>query len=309
MKIAVVLLAGAAAVLAAGCLYLWFGRRNVRREVEKTADALARLLEEGGDGRIMVFTGEACVKRLLGEINGLLEEKQRLKAGFCKAQLSSRRMLSNVSHDIKTPLTVLLGYLEIMQLRGEENRQDMLEKTRKKAEQVLEMVNQFFSLAKLEAGDAKVERIPICVDEICRSAVLTYYEMLTERGFEVEAALPEGRIFALGDAGALTRVMENLISNAVRYGADGHYLKVSAGYCGEWVEIRVEDRGRGISREALPFIFDRLYTMEDSRNREMQGSGLGLAIARSLAEQMGGAVEADSAPGRGACFTVRLRRV
>lgn len=369
MKLAVGLLAAAALALAVCCLWLWISRKNLRRDVEKTADALAELLEKDSDGRLMVFTGEDCIRRLLSGINRVLEEKQKLKADFYRAQMSSRRMLSNISHDIRTPLTVLLGYLEIMRMRedgraegmrrqkendsreepeqrtegkreeeqplaygsgeraeafregkkssrGErpgvragESRADMLQKAEEKAEQVLEMAGQFFLLAKLEAGDTRMERVPVCVDELCRSAVLAYYEILTEKKFEVEAELPKGHLFALGDAQGLSRVLENLISNAVRYGADGRYLKISAARQGEWVEIQIRDRGKGISREALPFIFDRLYTTEDSRNKDRQGSGLGLAIARSLTEQMGGRIEADSRPGGGACFTVRLKHV
>ena len=102
----------------------------------------------------MVFTDESALMELEGEINRLLLDRQKIKAEFKRGEIASRKMLANISHDIKTPLTVILGYLEIMRLADTDD--EMLKKVEAKAKQVVDLINQFFTLAKLEAGDANI---------------------------------------------------------------------------------------------------------------------------------------------------------
>lgn len=215
-------------------------------------------------------------------------------------------MLANISHDIKTPLTVILGYLEIMRLGDAED--EMLRKVEAKAKQVMELLNQFFTLAKLEAGDTDMTLSRVNLSEICRESALSFYDILQQKEFEVEISIPGTAVYVQGNKNALQRILLNLLSNAVRYGSDGKYLGIVLREGKDSASIDVTDKGKGIEREFAERIFERLYTMEDSRNREMQGNGLGLTIARSLASCMGGELLLDSVPGVRTTFTIKLKK-
>ena len=185
----------------------------------------------------------------------------------------------------------------------------MLQKVEAKAKQVMELINQFFTLAKLEAGDAEITLSRIDISEICRESALGFYEILMQKEFEVELSIPERAVYAQGEKNALERILFNLLSNAVRYGSDGKYLGICLREEEGSVAIDVTDQGKGIEKEFADRIFERLYTMEDSRNREIQGNGLGLTIAKNLAVSMGGDLSVDSIPGIKTTFTVRLKKM
>lgn len=294
--------------------------RRTRAQLKQISDKLSDILQNDSSEQIMVFTDDKVLMELCGQINLLLLDRQKMKAEFRKQELSSKKMLANISHDIKTPLTVILGYLEIMRLRDSQNENpaapciqghgedEMLRKVEAKAKQVMELTDQFFTLAKLEAGDRKIEMAKINVSELCRENVLGFYEILIQRDFEVEIAIPEQAVFVMGDRDAIDRILCNLLTNAIRYGSDGNYIGFFLREEGDSVYIDVVDRGRGIEKQFAASVFERLYTMEDSRSRSIQGNGLGLTIARNLANQMGGDILLHSEPGVRTVFTVQLRR-
>lgn len=297
-------------VIAALVFVILYQRFSFGRGIQANLKQVSRKLEEisgsDSDEKVMVFTDSPALMELEGEINGLLLDRQKVKADFKRGELALKKMLANVSHDIKTPLTVILGYLEIMRLADSDN--EMLLKVEAKAKQLMELTGQFFTLAKLEAGDADITIASIDVSEICRESALGFYEILLQKDFEVEISIPDGAVYAQGDQNALQRILYNLLSNAVRYGGDGKYIGIflREDKGGVWIDIT--DKGKGIEKEFTDCIFERLYTMEDSRNREVQGNGLGLTIAKSLAVSMGGGISVDSVPGVQTTFTVRLKK-
>lgn len=281
--------------------------RGIQEKLRQICEKLEEISETDSDEKVMVFTDNPVLMELGAQINRLLTERQKIRADFKREEIASKKMLSNISHDIKTPLTVILGYLEIMRLdRGED---EMLEKTEAKAKQVLDLINQFFSLAKLEAGDTDIRLEKINISEVCRENVLEFYDILLQKEFEVELSIPESAVFVQGDPDALQRIFCNLLSNVIRYGSDGNYLGVFVRQDSRNVYIDVTDRGKGIGPEAAAHVFDRLYTMEDSRNREIQGNGLGLTITKNLAGQMGGDILLNSTPNVKTTFSVKLKKI
>ena len=136
-------------------------------------------------------------------------------------------MLANISHDIKTPLTVVLGYIEMLQLNtaiSEEERQRLLSGVHSKTLEVLQLIHQFFDLAKIEAGDTDYPITKINVNEICRKNILSFYDIVTSMGIDIHIDIPETAVFALGNEEALDRIMNNLLSNAIAYGAEGNVI-------------------------------------------------------------------------------------
>ncbi|MCM1254066.1 MAG: sensor histidine kinase [Clostridium sp.] len=280
--------------------------KGIRAKIKKINEKLSDIVENDTDEKIMIFTDNKILMDLTGQINRLLQNRQKIKSDFRKQEISSKKMLSNISHDIKTPLTVILGYLEMMRLNHADD--DTLQKVEAKAKQVMELINQFFTLAKLEAGDMNIEIGKINVSELCRESILSFYDILQGKDFVVDISIPEKDIFAQGENDAVTRILSNLISNAVRYGSDGKYIGLTLRESGNHVYIDVIDKGKGIGKEFAQSIFERLYTMEDSRNRKIQGNGLGLTIAKNLAVQLGGDIFLDSEPNVKTVFTLELQK-
>lgn len=297
------------AFLAGIVLYQQFAfRSGIQAKIRGISGKLKEINDTDSDERIMVFTGNKELMELAAQINRILENHLKVKADYRRSKIASKKMLSNVSHDIKTPMTVVLGYLEIMRLNGA-GTDEMIRKTEEKADSVMELINQFFTLAKIESGDMDIElsRIDIC--EICRENMLDFYEILTNNGFEVQAGIPETAIYVQGNRDALKRIFFNLISNVIRYGSDGKYFGLFLREDEKWVYADVTDKGKGIDKLFADSVFERLFTMEDSRNRSIQGNGLGLTIARDLAVQLGGNITLESAPYEKTTFTVKLKKM
>lgn len=283
-------------------------RAGIQSKLHKINGALENILDTDSDEKVMIFTDNLALMELAAQINRLLEDRQKVRVNYRRAQAASKKMLSNISHDIKTPMTVILGYLEIIRLSGDASPA-MLAKVEQKAQRVMELINQFFTLAKLEAGDTKIELGRINVNEACRENILDFYELLTSRNFQVQIDIPREALYARASGDALQRIMFNLISNAIRYGSDGKYLGIFLTADKAHVYIRVTDKGKGIPEAFAANVFDRLFTMDDARSSQIQGNGLGLTIARSLARQMGGDITMESRPDIQTDFTVILQRI
>lgn len=289
-------------------LYQQFAfRTGTQGKLKKIGQKLEEIQDTDSDENVMVFTDNKVLMDLAAQINRLLENQRKVKVDFRRSEIASKKMLSNISHDIKTPMTVILGYLEIMRLNGS-GENEMLLKVEQKARRVMELINQFFTLAKLEAGDTDIEISKIDVCEVCRENVLDFYELLTQKEFRVEVDIPEEAVFVRGNKDALQRILFNLISNVVRYGTDGKYMGIFLRSDKKYIYIDVVDKGKGIDKVFAQNVFERLFTMEDSRNREIQGNGLGLTIAQNLAHQLGGEIILDSEPNVKTTFTVKLGR-
>ncbi len=282
-------------------------RRGIQKQLKEISQKLEKIQDTDSDENIMMFTDEQALMELLVQINRLLENQRKMKVDYRRSQISAKKMLSNISHDIKTPMTVILGYLEIMRINGDKEDEILL-KVEQKAKRVMELINQFFTLAKLEAGDMELEisRINIC--EVCRENILDFYELLKQKEFQVEVKIPEEAVFIMGNKEALHRILYNLISNVIRYGLDGRYLGLVLRSVKNDVYIDVIDKGKGIEKEFAGNVFERLFTMEDSRNRRIQGNGLGLTIAQTLAQQLGGEIVLESEPNVKTTFTVKLHK-
>lgn len=296
------------AVLICIILYQQFAfRTGTQIKLKKISQKLEEIQDTDSDENVMVFTDNKVLMDLAAQINRLLENQRKVKVDYRRSEISSKKMLSNISHDIKTPMTVILGYLEIMRLNSS-GENEMLLKVEQKAQRVMELINQFFTLAKLEAGDTQITISKIDVCEACRENVLDFYELLTQREFQVDVDIPEEAVFVRGNKDALQRILFNLISNVVRYGSDGKYMGMFLRSDEKYIYIDVVDKGKGIERAFAQNVFERLFTMEDSRNREIQGNGLGLTIAQNLAHQLGGEIILESEPSVKTTFTVKLRK-
>jgi signal transduction histidine kinase len=273
---------------------------------------LLAVINEQSSEKILVPTANQELQQLLIAMNALLDQNQKVLATHRKMESSMKKMLANISHDLKTPLTVVLGYAEMLQLKqslSKEEQRRLLKGVHSKTMEVLKIIHTFFDLAKLEAGDTDYPMTKINVNEICRKNILSFYDMITSMGLEIDITIPEISVYALGNEEALDRVLNNLLSNAIAYGAAGNIIGLTVRNDDKNIFIDVWDRGKGIDEYHIDNVFERMYTLEDSRNKSFQGSGLGLTITKRLVELMEGSIQLSSIPYEQTLFTVSLKRM
>jgi len=290
--------------------FQWYRRREESAELNQAAAELERLLKETSRERLLVMTDWRALRVLLVQINRLIDYKDRLDVEHVKSEESIRKMISNISHDLKTPLTVMLGYAEMLQHHPdmpETERRQLLGKVHDKTNELILFINAFFDLARLESDDLLIELNIINVTDSCQRNMLQFYDLMMKEGITADIDLPEAPLYVQANDEALDRVLQNLISNALYHGADGKTLGLSVKELEDYVELTVWDRGKGILDHDQNRIFERLFTLEESRNKAFQGSGLGLTITKRLVEAMGGTIEVASMPGLKTAFTVKLK--
>ena len=292
--------------------FQYISRRDRSVNLKYIENKLKKIKKEKTNEKILVVTEDKELRKLLIEINSLLDFSQKVYADYTRKEISMVKMLSNISHDLKTPLTVVLGYIETIKLDQDINREEreiLLSKVHNKTLEVIELINKFFDLAKLESGDKEIPITRVNINEVCRKSILDFYENLTAKGYEVNIEIPETNIYALGNIEALERIMNNLISNAIKYGSDGKYIGLNLSYDDDFTYVEVWDKGKGIDEINVEKVFERMYTLEDSRNKLYQGSGLGLTITKRLVEKLGGEISLKSKPHERTSFTFKLKRI
>ncbi|WP_199873045.1 sensor histidine kinase [Inediibacterium massiliense] len=218
-------------------------------------------------------------------------------------------MISNISHDIRTPLTSILGYLEALNKDknlSDEERQYFLSIAYDKSEKLYKLLEEFFEISKLESEDIliKVEKINL-TNTVQEVLVGFYWEFINE-SIEPVIDIPEKDFFVWGDSKLIDRILSNLLLNALRYGKKGKIIGIKIREENAMIWVDVWNGGVGIPEKDIPYIFDRLYTVEPSRNKRVYGSGLGLAIVKELVESLKGEISVNSIPNEKTTFSFSL---
>lgn len=311
MKVLALLLA-LLAVLSIGLNFLQYASRRKRdASLVEISKKLNRILEEQSAEQLLLFTDDTYLQSLVNDIERIRTESQKMAVRYARTEQSMKKMLANISHDLKTPLTVILGYIEIIQnepAMESTERSRLLQNIQQKTIEIITLMNSFFDLAKLESGDQQIVLTKVHINEICRKNILAFYEWVHSSGMEAVIEIPDQPIYAYGDEEALNRILANLLSNAIRYGHEGKTLGLNLTAGEAHIRIEVWDRGKGIQEQNLERVFERMFTLEESRNRSFQGSGLGLTITKRLVEAMDGTISLHSLPYQKTTFTIQLQR-
>lgn len=292
-------------------IYLLQKYRSQSKGIDYIGQKIQATVEEKKDDYILLYTSDSSIQKLLVQVNRLLEHSQQSRADYQKIDRSMKQMLSNISHDLRTPLTVVLGYVETIQdeTLPHTKRNSLLKTIHVKTAEVIELMQRFFELVKFDAGDNELNVSKLNINEVCRQNILNFYELLTEKSFDVSIHIPEEPLYILGNEDAMNRILNNLIFNAIQHGADGKAVELRVKATDELIFIEVTDHGQGITELHKNHVFERMYTMEDSRNKQYQGSGLGLTITKRLVEQMRGNISLESIPYERTTFTVEFKRM
>lgn len=221
-----------------------------------------------------------------------------------------RELLANVSHDLRTPLASMQGYLELMLIRhgslAPEEERNYLEIATKHCERLSKLVRDLFELTKLEAGEIRLEREAFPIAELAQDVAQKYQLGAEQRGIALDAHVIEPVAPVQADIGRIERVLENLIENALRHTPRGGSVRivVSAGKDGVTVDVR--DTGQGIAPEHLESVFDRYYRANRGEESDGGHAGLGLAISKRIVDLHGGSMRVTSRLGAGSTFSFDL---
>jgi len=244
------------------------------------------------------------------EMAGRIEEQL---ISLKQADTLRRELVANVSHDLRTPLATLRGYLETLQVRDDKMNQDERKKYLDVAMghcvRLNKLVANLFELATLEAADISVHKEAFSLGELVQDVVQKYSLSADEKNISITTNIGEEIPFVNADIGLIERVLENLIDNAMRYTPEHGTVGIVLTPRGEAVEVRISDTGPGIPEEELPRIFDRFYRVDTARKDASSHAGLGLAIAKRILDIHGSSLQVESTLNAGTTFTFILPAV
>jgi signal transduction histidine kinase/CheY-like chemotaxis protein/ligand-binding sensor domain-containing protein/AraC-like DNA-binding protein len=243
----------------------------------------------------------------------LQRNEQQLAAQNVKLEQLNQlrsRLFANLSHEFRTPLTLILGPLRSL-LDGRHGTlapgiREQGDLMLRNGQRLLRLINQILDLARLQAGAVAITRQPVELLDFVRTVTQAFTPLADRQGIAVVFRSPLKALTVEADAEQLEKVLLNLLSNAVKFTRSGGIVDVTVTREERQAVIAVRDTGVGISAADLPHIFERFYQAESDTTRRFDGSGIGLALARELVELHGGRIEATSTPGVGSVFTVRL---
>lgn len=240
--------------------------------------------------------------------------QQRIQSHFNEIQQSERlrrELISNISHDLRTPLASIQGYIETVLLKINqlkiEDKKKYLTISLKHCNRLGKLISALFELSKLESRSVSLEKQPFSLNELINDILLEFAIRAEKKNVQLKFDQPRESIMVEGDLGMIERVFQNLIDNALRYTPIGGEVKISLKLESDKVFVSLEDSGQGIQKEELPYIFDRYYrSANDTAEKHQTGTGLGLAIVKRILELHDCTINVKSQPQSGACFEFPL---
>lgn len=249
----------------------------------------------------------SIIQKETGFVNGLITVLHDITEQE-KIDLERREFVANVSHELRTPLTTMRSYLEALAegaWQDENIAPQFLDVTQNETERMIRLVNDLLQLSKMDSKDYRFNKD--WVDFILFfHKIIDRFEMTKNINVTFNRFLPDKAMFVELDQDKITQVLDNIISNALKYSPEGGTITFKAIEKNGYIEISVSDQGLGIPKENLEKIFERFYRVDKARTRQMGGTGLGLAIAKEMISAHGGDVWATSTEGRGTTITFTL---
>lgn len=282
---------------------------------EKSVSYISRISEavqsisEGDLNTTIEVVGDDEFSSMAANLNKMVEDIRNLMDKEREAERTKNELITNVAHDLRTPLTSIIGYLELLSSKAAPLPPDMQKKyldiAYGKARRLEKLIEDLFGFTKMNYGKISMHVAKVDIIKLLGQLLEESYPNFANKGlsYELQSNVPAKIITA--DGNLLARLFDNLINNAIKYGAEGKrvLVKVSAG--AETVKVSVTNYGYVIPAEELPLIFDKFYRVEQSRSTHTGGTGLGLAIVKNIVDMHGGTITVKSDL-NGTVFTVTL---
>lgn len=256
----------------------------LRKSAQEIAELFRDKLVTDTNTLIDISTRDPYMRRLASEINEQLRQLNKERHRYQQGDQELKEAITNISHDLRTPLTAISGYLDLLKREDKsENVQRYFSQIQNRAEVLKNLTEELFRYSVVTATqDLKIERIDVV--RVLEESLLSFYAVMQRKGIQPQIELPEEPVWRDLDVGSVNRIFSNIISNAMKY-SDGDLSVVmdKGGY------ITFSNTAQNLNAVMAGRLFDRFYTVETSRN----STGLGLSIAKILTERMGGKIEAQ----------------
>ena len=262
----------------------------MKKSAKEITASLSRITSDDTNAVIGISSRDGDMLELADNINRQLMEVRRERLHYELGNTELKTAITNISHDLRTPLTAICGYLDIMQKNSAPEKQERyLAIIRERADMMKQLTEELFSYSVIATGDTDMEREEVFVNQLLAESISSFYPALKSRGIEPRIELTEQRILRSVNKASLSRVFSNLLNNAVKYSdGDLHITLSDSGI------ITFANRAEELSAVDVEQLFDRFYTVEAAHH----STGLGLSIARTLVERMGGKINAEYSGGQ-----------
>ncbi|MDO4296342.1 MAG: HAMP domain-containing sensor histidine kinase [bacterium] len=267
-------------------------------------------ISEGDFNTEVEVRGDDEFSSMAVSLNRMAQDLKELMIKEREAERTKNELITNVAHDLRTPLTSIIGYLELLSQKPDlpqELRCKYIDIAYSKSRRLEKLIEDLFGFTKLNYGKISMKISEVDIVKLLEQLLEEFYPSFAEKNlyYELQTNVSSKNITADGDL--MARLFDNLINNAIKYGAEGKRILVKVKAEEEWVSISVINYGYVIPEEDLPLLFNKFYRVEQSRSVSTGGTGLGLAIAKSIVDMHGGTIEVSSDLSNGTVFTVRLR--
>ena len=276
--------------------------RRVKKQISEIFDALEDIKNGNGNRRILAETHE-LIAPLAYAINDIILSYEKRLSAYHQTDETNRQLMTSLSHDVRTPLTTLIGYLDAAHkgiVDGKE-RDDYIETARLKAHDLKEYIDVLFDWFKLGSNEFSMNIAEIDLTELTRNILIDWIPIFEDTQVDFTIDIPEQPFRVQIDPDGYMRILNNLIQNVISH-SHADKIEVALSEQNRNIKILLSDNGIGIDKEDLKHIFDRLYKCDKGRSEK--GSGLGLSIVHELVDKLNGTITADSTPGKGTIFTL-----
>ena len=276
--------------------------RRVKKQISEISDALEDIKNGNGNRRILAETHE-LIAPLAYAINDIILSYEKRLSACHQTDETNRQLMTSLSHDVRTPLTTLIGYLDAAHkgiVDGKE-RDDYIETARRKAHDLKEYIDVLFDWFRLGSNEFSMNIAEIDLTELTRNILIDWIPIFEDTQVDFTIDIPEQPFRVQIDPDGYMRILNNLIQNVISH-SHADKIEIALSEQNRNIKILLSDNGIGIGKEDLTHIFDRLYKCDKGRSEK--GSGLGLSIVHELVEKLNGTITADSTPGKGTIFTL-----
>ena len=285
-------------------------QRKTARDIETIANAVQQI-SEGDLTTKLDVTGEGELTEIAENISRMEKDIRDLIEKERNSEQSKTDLITNVAHDLRTPLTSIIGYLELLRKNNSispEMRQKYLDIAYNKSERLQKLIEELFGFTKLSYGKVNLNIKEVDIVKLLAQLLEESYPNFAKNGLSYDYVSNTGSQIIEADGDLLARLFDNLINNAIKYGKEGKSVKVNLRADKEIVTIKIVNYGYVIPEKELPLIFDRFYRTDHSRTTQNGpgGTGLGLAIVKNITDMHHGAVSVSSDLS-GTVFTVKLK--
>lgn len=282
---------------------------SMKRKIKYICLVLDEVLSGNFNQRIRFQNKIRSLNILSIKVNNLIEKLQSTNKKNIAHEESRKLMIANISHDLRTPLTSMLGYMELIfenQNLDKAKKNEYMKIIYNKGNALYDLMEEFFQISKLDSNDMGISLKKINLSELIRQNVISFFSQIQKLNIEPEINLGDDDLYLLCDEKVINRILNNLINNSLKHGMGSTKIGINLSYDKGYVTIEVWDNGQGINESDINHVFDRLYMADKSRSAALKNSGLGLTIVKKLVEILEGKIEVESIPFKRTSFFVRL---